>query len=71
MQGETACFAGESSGQGEDALSECFGGNHRPLTQPDARGQTGQIMGHGLDGQQGGVGGKAVRWQVIEAHAVL
>ena len=70
MQGETARLAGEPSSQGEEASPEGLGGGHR-LAQPDARGPAGQVVGHRLDGQPGGVGGEASRGQVVETHPVL
>ena len=42
MQGETACFAGDASGQGEEASSEGLGG-HYLLTQTDVRCPAGQV----------------------------
>ena len=43
---------------------------HR-LAQADARGPAGQVVGHDLHRQPGGVGGKTSRWQVVEPHAVF
>ena len=61
---------GEPSGQGEEAPPEGLGGRHR-LAQADARCPAGQIVGHDLDGQPGGVGGEAARGEIVESHAVL
>ena len=70
MQGEAADLAGEPSGQGEDASAEGLGGCHR-LTQSDASGPAGQVMGHHLCGQPSGVGAKAARGEMVESHAVF
>ena len=43
-------------GQREEASSEGLGG-YNLLAQTDARCPAGQVMGHHLDGQPGGVGG--------------
>ena len=66
MQGETACFAGEPSGQGEEASSQCLGGCHR-LAQTEARGPACQVVSDDLYGQLGGVGGKRPegRWYKV------
>ena len=42
MQGETACFTGDASGQGEEASSEGLGG-HYLLTQTDVLCPAGQV----------------------------
>ena len=55
-----ACRAGEPSGQGEEAPPEGLGG-HDPLTQADAGGPAGQVVGHHLYRQPGAVGGEAAR----------
>ena len=68
MQGEAACRAGVPSGQGEDPSSEGLGGGHGLLTQADAGGPAGQIVGHYLDGQPGGVVAEAARWEMVQAH---
>ena len=78
MQGETAGFASDAPGQGEEASPEGLGGGHW-LAQPDARRPAGEVMSHhpisstgqALHPQPGGVGGEAARGQVVEAHAVL
>ena len=70
MQGGAAGRAGEPSGQGEEASPEGLGGNHL-LTQPDARGPAGQVVGDDLDGQPSGVGREASRGEMVEPHAVL
>ena len=61
MQGEAALFASDASGQGEEAPQQGFGGRHR-LAQTDARGPAGEVVGHYLYGQPGGVG-----WEVSRA----
>ena len=58
MQGEAAGPAGDASSQGEEASPEGLGGKDL-LTQTDARRPAGQVMGHHLDGQPGGVSGEA------------
>ena len=68
--GETAGRASEPSGQGEEAPPEGLGGCQL-LAQADARCPAGQIVGHHLDGQPGGVGGEAARGEMVEPHAVL
>ena len=70
MQGETAGLAGDASGQGEEASPKGLGG-YQLLTQTDARGPAGQVMGHYLYGQPGTVGGEAARGEMVEPHAVL
>ena len=70
MQSEAARRAGEPSGDGEEASSEGLGG-YQLLTQTDARGPAGQVVGHHLHGQPGGVGGEAARGEMVEPHAVL
>ena len=54
MQGQPACRAGEPSGQGEEPPPEGLGGGY-PLSQTDPRRPAGQVVGHRLDGQPGGV----------------
>ena len=39
--------------------------------QTDALGPAGQIVGHDLYCQPGGVGGEAPRGEMVQAHAVL
>ena len=70
MQSEAAGWAGEPSGEGEEASSEGLGGYHL-LPQTDAHCPAGQVMGYHLDGQPGGVGGEAARGEMVEADAVL
>ena len=47
MQGQSACRAGDPSGQGKDPSSEGLGG-HDLLTQADARCPAGQVVRHHL-----------------------
>ena len=70
MQGQPACRAGEPSGQGEEPPPEGLGGGY-PLSQTDARGPAGQVVGHRLDGQPGAVGGEAARGEMVQPDAVL
>ena len=70
MQSEATRLAGEPSGEGEEAPPEGLGGNHL-LAQTDAHGPAGQVMGHHLCRQPGGVGGEAPRGEMVEADAVL
>ena len=49
---------------------EGLGGRHR-LSQSDAPGPAGQVVGHDLYRQPGSVGREAPRGRVIEPHAVL
>ena len=70
MQGQSACRAGESSGQGEDPSSERLGG-HDLLTQADAGCPAGQVVRHHLYRQPGAVGGEAARGEMVEPDAVL
>ena len=70
MQGQSACRAGESSGQGEDPSSEGLGG-HDLLAQADAGRPAGQVVRHHLYRQPGGVGGEAARGEMVEPDAVL
>ena len=48
----------DRAGKGEEASPQGLGSYHL-LAQPDAPGSAGQIVGHHLDGQPGGVGGEA------------
>ena len=57
MQSEAAGLAGEPSGQREEASPEGLGGYYL-LTQADAGGPAGQVVGHHLDRQPGAVGGE-------------
>ena len=70
MQGESAGRAGKPSGDREEAPPQGLGG-HQFLSQTDARGPTGQIMGQHLDGQPGSVGGKTARGEMVQPDAVL
>ena len=70
MQGELAGLAGDPSSQGEEASPKGFGGCQR-LSQSDALGPAGQIVGHHLHRQPGSIGGKASRGEMVEADAVL
>ena len=47
MQGQSACRAGDPSGQGKDPSSEGLGG-HDPFTQADAGCPAGQVVRHHL-----------------------
>ena len=60
MQSESARRAGEPSRQGEEASPEGLGG-YDLLAQTDAGCPTGQVVGHHLGGQPGGVGSEAPR----------
>ena len=70
MQGEAARRAGEPSRQGEEPQPEGLGG-HGLLAQTDSRRPAGQVVGHRLDGQPGGVGGEAARGEMVQPDAVL
>ena len=70
MQGQSACRAGDPSGQGKDPSSEGLGG-HGLLTQADAGCPAGQVMRHHLYRQPGAVGGEAPRRHVVQPDAVL
>ena len=70
MQGEAARRAGEPSGQGEEPPPEGLGG-HDLLTQADAGGPAGQVVGHRLYRQPGAVGGEAARGEMVQTDAVL
>ena len=61
---------GELSGQGEEPPPEGLGG-HDLLTQADAGGPAGQVVGHHLYRQPGAVGGEAARGEMVQPHAVL
>ena len=52
MQGEAARRAGEPSGQGEETPPEGLGGDQL-LTETDAGGPAGQVVGDDLDRQPG------------------
>ena len=70
MQSEAAGRAGEPSGQGEEAPPEGLGGHHL-LAQTDARCPAGEVVGHHLYRQPGGVGGEAARGEMVQPHTVL
>ena len=70
MQGQSACRAGDPSGQGEDPPPEGLGG-HDLLTQADAGCPAGQVVRHHLYRQPGAVGGEAARGEMVQPHAVL
>ena len=70
MQGQSACRAGDPSGQGKDPSSEGLGG-HDLLTQADAGCAAGQVVRHHLYRQPGAVGGEAARGEMVQPHAVL
>ena len=78
MQGEAADRVGEPSGQGEETPLQGLGGDQL-LAEIDAGGPAGQVVGEdtvsstglALDGQPGGVGSEAARWEVVEPDAVL
>ena len=70
MEGEAACRAGEPPGQGEEPPPEGLGG-HDLLTQADAGCPAGQVVGHHLYRQPGGVGGEAARGEMVQPDAVL
>ena len=70
MQGEAARRAGEPPGDREEPPPEGLGGSQL-LTQADARCPAGQVMGHHLDRQPGGVGGETARGEMVETDAVL
>ena len=69
MQGQSACRAGDPSGQGKDPSSEGLGG-HDLLTQADAGCPAGQVVRHHLYRQPGAVGGEAARGEMVQPHAV-
>ena len=70
MQGQSACRAGDPSGQGKDPSSEGLGG-HDLLTQADAGCPAGQVVRHHLYRQPGAVGGEAARGEMVQPHTVL
>ena len=67
MQCEVACRAGDPSGQGEEPPPEGLGGHHL-LAQTDARCPAGEVVGHHLYRQPGGVGGEAARGEMVQPH---
>ena len=70
MRSEAAHRAGEPSGQGEEPPPEGLGGGY-PLSQTEPRRLTGQVVGHHLYRQPGGVGGEAARGEMVQPDAVL
>ena len=70
VQGELAGLAGNPSSEGKEASPKGLGGCHR-LSQGDALGPAGQIVGHDLHRQPGSIGGKAPRGEMVQAYAVL
>ena len=58
------------SGQGQDPPAAGLGG-HDPFTQADPRCPAGQVVGHHLYGEPGGVGGEAPRGEMVQPDAVL
>ena len=70
MQCEAARRACDPSGQGEEPPPEGLGGHHL-LAQTDARCPAGEVVGHHLYRQPGGVGGEAVRGEMVQPHTVL
>ena len=70
MQGQSACRAGDPSGQGKAPSSEGLGG-HDLLTQADAGCPAGQVVRHHLYRQPGAVGGEEARGEMVQPHAVL
>ena len=62
--------AGEPSRQGEEPPPEGLGG-HDLLAQSDSRRPAGQVVGHRLYRQPGGVGGEAARGEMVQPDAVL
>ena len=61
---------GDPSGQGEEPPPEGLGGHHL-LAQTDARRPAGDVVGHHLYRQPGGVGGEAARGEMVQPDAVL
>ena len=70
MQCKAARRAGDPSGQGEEPPPEGLGGHHT-LAQTDARCPAGDVVGHHLYRQPGGVGGEAARGEMVQPHTVL
>ena len=70
MQGQPACRAGESSGEGEEPPPEGLGGRDL-LAQTDPCRPAGQVVGHHLYRQPSAVGGEAARRHVVQTDAVL
>ena len=70
MQGEAARRAGEPSRQSEEPPPEGLGG-HGLLAQTDPRRPAGQVVGHRLYHQPGGVGGEAAGRHVVQPDALL
>ena len=63
-------YVGDPSGQGEEPPPEGLGGHHL-LAQTDARCPAGDVVGHHLYRQPGGVGGEATRGEMVQPHTVL
>ena len=55
---------------GEEPPPEGLGGHHL-LAQTDARCPAGEVVGHHLYRQPGGVGGEAARGEMVQPHTVL
>ena len=70
VQGEAAGRAGEPSRQGEEPPPEGLGGDPL-LAQTDARRPPGQVVGHHLYRQPGGIGGEAPGGEMVQADAIL
>ena len=70
MQGEPPCRAGDTSDQGEDPPPDGLGG-HDLLAQTEPGHPQGQVVGHHLYGEPGGVGGEAARGEMVQPDAVL
>ena len=70
MQGEAARRVVEPSGEGEEPPPEGLGG-HDLLAQTDSHRPAGQVVGHRLYRQPGGVGGEAARGEMVQTDAVL
>ena len=69
MQRESARRASESSGQGEDSLSERLD-SRDPLTEADAGYPASEVVGQHLDGQLRSIGGEAARGKMVQGDAV-
>ena len=70
MQSEAARRAGEAARQSKEPPPEGLGG-HDLLAQTDSRRPAGQVVGHRLYRQLGGVGGEAARGEMVQPDAVL
>ena len=70
-RGQSACRAGDPSGQGKAPSSEGLGG-HDLLTQARCGLSSGpRFVRHHLYRQPGAVGGEAARGEMVQPHAVL